>query len=100
VEKINLGDYMTVAEARDAIGASPRGIWRAISRAGRDKVCIRFLDRTLVRRSALEVLKQHFYPYGSDAHQGMVREWGRRGGTAKAKTAKKQIAKTKRRPRS
>lgn len=98
MEKINLGDYMTVAEARDAIGASQRGIWRAISRAGRDKVCIRFLDRTLVRKSALEVLKQHYYPYGSEAHQGMVKEWGRRGGTAKAKTAEKTKAKRSPRP--
>lgn len=92
MEQIDLGDYMTVAEARDAIGASPRGIWRAINRAGRDKVCIRFLDRTLVRKSAIEVLKQHYYPYYSEAHQSMVQEWGRRGGEAKA--AGKKTAKT------
>lgn len=89
MEQIDLKDFVTVAEAREAIGASQRGIWRAISRAGRDKVCIRFLDRTLVRKSALPLLKQHFYPYYSDAHQSMVQEWGRRGGTAKAKAAKK-----------
>jgi hypothetical protein len=97
MEKINLGDYMTVAEAREALGASQRGIWRAISRAGRDKVCIRFLDRTLVKKSALAVLKEHYYPYYSEAHQSKVKEWGSRGGKAKA-AAKKAVKKTK--PRS
>lgn len=83
MENIDLSQYMTVAEARDAIGASQRGIWRAISRAGRDKVTIRFLDRTLVRRSAIETLKAHFFPYYSDAHQAMVKKWGASGGKQK-----------------
>lgn len=83
MENIDLSKYMTIPEAREAIGASLRGIWRAISRAGRDKVTIRFLGRTLVRKDAIEALKANFYPYYSEAHQEMVKKWGASGGKQK-----------------
>lgn len=83
MDKIDLSLYLTIPEARDAIGASQRGIWRAISRAGRDKVTVKFLGRTLVKKSAIEELKSHFFPYYSEAHQSMVKKWGAKGGTQK-----------------
>lgn len=93
MEPIDLSQYMTVAEARDAIGAAQRGIWRAIARAGRDKVTIKFLGRTLVRKDAINTLKKHFYPYYSEAHQEMVKKWGAKGGTQKGLNIKARSAK-------
>lgn len=86
--KIDLEKLMTVAEARDAIGCSPRAIWRAIQRAGRDGVVVEVLGRTMVRKDRLEVIRQHYYPYYSEAHQAQVKEWGRKGGSAKAANAR------------
>lgn len=88
MENIDLKKYMTVTEARDAIGASQRAIWRILDRVGRDKCCITFLNRTLVRRDSLDLLKAHYYPYYSEAHQAMVKTWGSEGGNQKAKNAK------------
>jgi hypothetical protein len=86
---IRLEDYMTVQEARAAIGCSPRAIWRAIARVGRERVVVEILGRTMVRKANLDEIKAHYYPYYSEAHQAMVREWGRRGGTQKGVNAKK-----------
>ena len=89
MENIDLKQYMTVTEARDALGAGQRAIWRVINRVGREKCCITFLGRTLIRRASLDDLKAHFYPYYSEAHQAMVKTWGAEGGNAKARNAKK-----------
>lgn len=89
MENLDLKKYMTVAEARDALGASQRAIWRVIDRVGRENCCITFLGRTLVRRDALDAMKAHFYPYYSEAHQAMVKAWGAEGGNAKARNAKR-----------
>lgn len=97
MENIDLKKYMTVTEARDAIGASQRAIWRILDRVGRDKCCITFLNRTLVRRDSLDLLKAHYYPYYSEAHQAMVKTWGAEGGNQKAKNAKKAKRATARR---
>lgn len=87
MESIDLKNYLTVNEAAEAMGASLSGFWRAIRRIGRDKVCIEFLSRTLVRKDRLHLLKENFYPYYSDAHQAKVKEWGAKGGHAKAANA-------------
>jgi len=92
-ETIDLSQYMTVAEARDLIGAAPRGIWRAIARAGRDKVTVKFFGRTLVRKDAIEAIRAHYYPYYSEAHQAMVKKWGAKGGTQKVINNKTRKAK-------
>ncbi len=93
---LNLDDYMTVQEAREAIGCSPRAIWRAIARAGRERVVVEILGRTLVKKASLDEIKAHYYPYYSEAHQAMVKEWGRRGGTQKGINAKKAARRTAR----
>lgn len=87
MDAIDMSQYMTVTEARDAIGASQRAIWRVLDRAGRDEVTIRFLGRTLVRRDALPKLEAAFFPFGSENREKAVREWGHAGGTAKAANA-------------
>lgn len=84
MDAIDISQYMTVTEARDAIGASQRAIWRVLDRAGREEVTIKFLGRTLVRRDALPKLEAAFFPFGSENRERAVREWGRAGGAAKA----------------
>lgn len=91
----DLGDYITMKEAALTIGCNYRAIQRAINRAGIDEVTITFLGRRLVRIDKLDVIKAHYYPYYSDAHQAMVKEWGRRGGSTKAANRKKRQSKKK-----
>lgn len=86
---IRLEDYMTVQEARSLLGCGSRTVWRAIDRAGRERVAVEILGRTLIRRDRFDEVKAHYYPYYSEAHQAMVKEWGRRGGTQKGINAKK-----------
>ena len=91
----DLGDYIMIKEAALTIGCNYRAIQRAMSRAGIDDVSITFLGRRLVRIDKLDVIKAHYYPYYSDAHQAMVKEWGRRGGSTKAANREKRATKKK-----
>jgi len=92
MERVDLSKYLTIAEAREAIGCGQRTLWRIIDRVGRQRCCIRVLNATLVKKSMLEELRAHYYPYYSDAHQAMVREWGASGGEAKAANARAKKA--------
>jgi hypothetical protein len=72
-----------------ALGCSKRGVYRSAARAaesGHDVFAELFGIR-LIRRAAIAAMKQHYYPYYSKAHQGRVKEWGSKGGTAKATNA-------------
>jgi len=89
MKSLDLADFLTIAEARAALGCGQRAIYRIIDRAGRESVCVEILGRTLIKKSALKTLKAHYYPYYSEAHQAMVKEWGRRGGTQKAVNARR-----------
>lgn len=93
METIDLSLYMTVTEARDAIGCSQRAIWRVLDRAGRDEVSVKFLGRTLVLRSALPRLEAAYFPFGGENRERAVREWGHAGGTAKAANAAERAKK-------
>lgn len=84
MDQIDLSQYMTVTDARDAIGCSQRAIWRVLDRAGRDEVTTKFLGRTLVLRSALPKLAAAYYPFGSENRERAARQWGQAGGLAKA----------------
>lgn len=96
MEKIDTTQFITVAELRETLGSSIRAAWRAIDRVGRDKCVIKFLGRTLVRKSMIKELREHYYPYYSDAHHAKVKEWGAAGGTAKARNAAKAARLAKR----
>ena len=87
--KIETNDYLTVEDAMVALGCSKRGVYRSAARAaesGHDVFAELFGIR-LIRRSAIAAMKQHYYPYYSEAHQAHVKEWGSKGGSAKAKNA-------------
>ena len=47
-------------------------------------------DGYIVIREAIPMIKAHYYPYYSDAHQARVREWGSAGGHARAKNLRKR----------
>ena len=85
--KIDTSNYMTCQQVMAELGCPRRAVYRAAKRAEDDGCVVRaeILGRSVFLRSGLPALKAHYYPYYSDAHQLMVREWGRRGGSAKGK---------------
>ena len=84
-QPFDLSPYMTALEVQAALGCSPRAVWRSIQRAGgREGICIKILNRTLIRKDKLDLLKAHYYPYYSEAHQANVKAWGAKGGTIRA----------------
>lgn len=91
--KFDPTDYMTLGEAQKALGCSRRALYRAIERCGRENCTVTILGKTVVPRAKLEAIRQHYYPYYSEQHQAMVREWGRRGGAQKAINARKTTRK-------
>lgn len=94
-EKID--DYLTLMQAAAAIGTSNRrSIYRAIERAERagHVVTAVVLGRRVVPKSAVPILKEHYFPYYSEQHQKMVKQWGSRGGTAKARNREKATRQT------
>ena len=85
IQTIDLSQYMTTREVQEALGCSPRAVWRAIERAGgREGICVKVLNRTLILKDKLDLLKAHYYPYYSDAHQANVKLWGAMGGHTRA----------------
>lgn len=87
--KIETNNYLTVAEAMEELGCPRRAVYRAIARAklaGHD-VTETVLGREMIVRKMLPTLKRFYFPYYSEAHQAMVKEWGRKGGSTKAKNA-------------
>ena len=81
--KIDTAKYLTVEQAMEELCCSRRALYRAMDRVGRDNVSEEFFSRRLILRSKLEVLREHYYPYYSTAHQSMVKKWGSKGGTQK-----------------
>lgn len=83
--QIDLNDYMTLAEVAEALGTNPVGACRAVARCRKEGLTVQatVLGRRMVLRSMLEVIRDHYYPYGSPAHKRMGRVWGHRGGTQK-----------------
>lgn len=89
----NLDDYMTTADAMAALGCNHRTLYRALNRAGIDEVSISWLGRRLIRKDAMETIRQHYYPYYSEQHQAMVKKWGASGGARKAANRQARAAK-------
>lgn len=83
--KIDLADYLTPQQAADELGCNRRALYRAKKRAEAEGhvVTTTLLGKSVFPRKALAVLRNYYYPYYSEAHQRMVSEWGRRGGTQK-----------------
>lgn len=84
--KLDTEQFLTINEAVKAIGAPNRkAVYRSLKRAeaaGR-VLYVEAFGKTLIPVKHVEELKEYYYPYYSEAHQRMVKEWGRRGGTQK-----------------
>lgn len=90
--KIDLKDYLTIDEAGAAIGGNRRAVYRAIKRAqaaGRE-VCVTILGKLVVQKSKIGVLKDFYFPYYSESHQRMVKQWGAAGGRQAGITKRKR----------
>ena len=88
--KIDPDEFLTAEQAAVEMGApNKRSLYRAMKRAREagETVTVELFGRSLIPRAKIEVLKRYYYPYYSDAHQSMVKEWGRRGGAQKWKNA-------------
>lgn len=83
--KIETNDYITMAEAREILDASPRGFYRAVRRAGLDAVTREFFGIRVVVKSKLPLIKKNYFPMGSDRRSAAAVEWGAAGGAAKAR---------------
>lgn len=90
--KIETNDYITIGEAAEAIGTSPRGISRAINRAGRDKVTQVFWGHMVVKRSMLAEIKKHYFQRGTKRASLAAKHFGHLGGSQKAANARKRGA--------
>lgn len=92
--KIDTDKLLTVEEAGARIGANKRAAYRALKRAAAagKQITVEVFGRTLIPVKNVEVLREFYYPYYSDAHQRKVKEWGAAGGNtrwAKARAAKR-----------
>jgi hypothetical protein len=83
--KIDTNDYITMAEARELLDASPRGFYRAVRRAGLDKVTREFFGVRVVIKSKLSLIKENYFPVGSERRSTAAAEWGAAGGATKAR---------------
>ena len=83
--KIDTDKLLTPEQAGERIGANKRAVYRAIRRASEagEEVVVVLFGRSLVPVEKIEVLSRYYYPYGSPAHQSMVKKWGAAGGTQK-----------------
>ncbi|NBW16900.1 MAG: hypothetical protein EBR82_53875 [Caulobacteraceae bacterium] len=96
--RIDTDNLLTIEQAAAEIGApNKRPVYRAIQRAraaGKETAVVLY-GKTLVPRDKIVVLKDFYYPYYSEAHQKMVKQWGASGGTQKKKNAEARAAKPK-----
>lgn len=90
--KIDTDDFVSLAEARDILSASPRGFYRAIRRAGLDKVSVELWGMRVVRKAMLPLIEENYFPTGSERRSEAAKEWGAAGGTAKARRAKRKAS--------
>ena len=86
--KIDSDGDITMAEARDILEASPRGFYRAVRRAGLEECSVELWGIRLIKKEKLNLIRQNFYPFGSEQREKAVKAWGCAGGTAKAANAR------------
>lgn len=84
--KIDPAEFLTIAEAAEAIGAAgKRAVFRALKRAKDDgeEPTARIFGRTLVKRAAIPTLKAYYFPIGSEQRHEMAVFYGGIGGAKK-----------------
>lgn len=101
--KIETEDLLTINQAMEAIGCTTRrGVYRTVARAREagKETTVSLYGKTLIPRKMIAVLKEYYYPYYSEAHQRMVKQWGAAGGTQKRINAEKAARAAKRAARA
>jgi hypothetical protein len=95
MKPIDPSDYLTIKQAMEALGCPRRTLARAVSRAEKagKKIVDHILGKPVIHKSKIEVLTAYYYPYGSPAHQKMVKKWGAAGGTQKRVNSEKAAKK-------
>jgi hypothetical protein len=85
MKPIDISEYLTIQQAMDELGCPRRTLSRAVQRAeaAGKKIVVEILGKPAIHKSKIAVLKEYYYPYGSAAHQKMVKKWGASGGTQK-----------------
>ena len=87
--KIDTDKLLTIGEAAEALGApNKRPVYRALKRAAEagQVLSVTLFGKTLVPVANVEKLKEFYYPYYSESHQRMVKQWGAAGGRASGVT--------------
>lgn len=86
MSKIDISQLMTFPEAAAAIGApNRRAVYRAVARAEADgeEVTVQAFGKTLVKKSAVKILKHYYFPFGSEQRHELAVHCGHLGGSAK-----------------
>ena len=88
---IDTKEYMTIIEAAKKIGCPRRSLYRIIDRVGVDKVCTMAFGKRLIHKSKLPMLRDSYYPMGTEKRLEALTAWGMTGGRppAKARAAKR-----------
>jgi hypothetical protein len=97
--KIDTEDLLTIEEAARALGApNKRPVYRAIKRASErgEELAVMLFGKLLVPRKNIQTLKEYYFPYYSEQHQRMVKQWGAAGGRASGVT--KRLRKSRGQP--
>lgn len=93
---MNPDDYLTIQQAVEALGTTNRrAIYRAIERAeaaGEGDMTVTLFGKRLVPKRLMATLKEYYFPYYSEQHQRMVKQWGAKGGAAAGVTKRKRKA--------
>lgn len=90
--KIDPSQYLTPAEAAEAIGAtSKRAVYRAIARAKDDgeQPTVTLFGKTLIKRESIKTLKMYYFPFGSEQRHEIAVFYGGLGGRKKQQNLRK-----------
>lgn len=84
--KIELSDYLTIAEVGAKFNSNKRLAMRILARAAADgnEVRERLLGRVVIHKRHLPLLAKYHFPRGSAAASAAAKRWGRQGGATKA----------------
>jgi hypothetical protein len=93
--KIDTDDYLTFEEATEAVGCSPRSLYRAIDAAEGDGVQVTavLFGKRLVLRKMLDAIRARYFPFGSRRRSEMAVQCGQRGGLTKAANRRRRVRK-------
>ena len=88
-------NFLTMAEAAEAVGCSRRTLYRVVERVGADDVVTHAFGKQLIHKSKLPMLEKAYLPIGTERRTKAAIEWGFAGGTQKRINVKRAARKRK-----